>query len=208
MSPCASSASSIVARPHAGPFSMRARDRPALGRNTTRGVNGARRIGHRWHPRDRSCDLEGLEVGGLPGRRQLRRQRRGRTKIQIRDRDPGLQVRRLRSRRLRGGHQGGGVRTRPRGCPRQQCRHHPRRHVPPHDLRSMAGGDPHEPRLDVHDDASRHRRHAQPRLRAHHHHLVGQRPEGSDRSDELPPPRRPAWSASPRPWHRRTPTRA
>ena len=200
---------SIVARPHAGPFSMRARDRPALGRNTTRGEsNGARRIGHRWHPRDRSCDLEGLKSAGYQvaanygGNDEAARKFKSETGIPVYKfdvSDPAA---------CEAGIKAVGVRTRPRGCPRQQCRHHPRRHVPPHDLRSMAGGDPHEPRLDVHDDASRHRRHAQPRLRAHHHHLVGQRPEGSDRSGRTTPPRRPAWSASPRPWHRRTPTRA
>ena len=67
----------------------------------------------------------------------------------------------------------------------QQCRHHPRHHVPPHDARAVGRGDQHQPEFAVQHVPSGDRGHAQPQVRPHHQHLLDQRPEGADGPGEL-----------------------
>ena len=106
--------------------------------------DGTGGIGHGRQPRDRCRDLGGAAGGRLPGRGELCRQRRGGAALQGRDRHPGLQVERRRLRGLRRGHRAGRGRARAGRRAGQQCRHHARRDVPPHEPRAVAGGDLHQ----------------------------------------------------------------
>ena len=103
-------------------------------------------------PRHRGGDLEGAASGRLQGRGELRRQRRGGGQVQGRDRHPGVQVGRRRLRRLRGRDRPGRGRARAGRGPGQQCRHHPRRPVPPHEPGAVAAGDRDQPRRPVQHD--------------------------------------------------------
>ena len=69
--------------------------------------------------------------------------------------------------------------------PGQQCRHHPRRHVPPHEAGAVERGDQHQSQFAVQHVPAGDRRHARAQVRPHHQHLVDQRPEGPDGPGEL-----------------------
>ena len=144
-----------------------------------------------------------LQGGRLQGRGQLRRQRRSGGEIQSGNRHRGVQVGRVVLRRLRRRREEGAGRARPDRSAGQQCRHHPRRHVPPHEAGAVDRGDQHQSRLAVQHDPAGLGRHARAQVRPRRQHLLDQRPEGPDADRPITPPPRPARSASPRRWRRK-----
>ncbi len=67
----------------------------------------------------------------------------------------------------------------------QQCRHHPRRPIAPHEAGAMGRGDQHQSGLAVQHVPAGDRRHARAQVRPHHQYFVDQRPEGPIRPDQL-----------------------
>ena len=88
-------------------------------------------------------------------------------------------------RRLRRRPEAGRGRSRPGRGAGQQCRHHPRRHVPPHEAGAVERGDQHQSQLAVQHVPAGDRGHARAQVRPHHQHLVDQRPEGPDGPGQL-----------------------
>ena len=150
--------------------------------------------------RDRCGDQQGVEAGGLQGRGDLCRQRRGGREVQGRDGNRGLQMGRQSFDACVDGRQEGRGRARPDRRPRQQCRHHPRRRFPQDDRRAVERGDRHQPRLAVQRDPAGDRRHARPQVRPHHQHLARSTARRASSARSTTRPRRPATSASPRRW--------
>ena len=126
-----------------------------------------------------------LKAAGYKVAANYARQRRGGAEIQGRDRHSGLQMGRVVVRRLRRRRQEGRGRARPGRGAGQQCRHHPRRQLAPHEAGAVDRGDQHQSRLAVQHVPPGDRGHARAQVRPHRQHLVDQRPEGPDRPDQL-----------------------
>ncbi len=88
-------------------------------------------------------------------------------------------------RSLRRRPQAGRGRSRPGRGAGQQCRHHPRHHVPPHDAGAVERGDQHQSQLAVQHVPPGDRGHARAQVRPHRQHLLDQRPEGPDGPGQL-----------------------
>ena len=98
---------------------------------------------------------------------------------------PRVSVRRrrlgVRGRLREEGHGG----SRPGRGAGQQRRHHARHDVQEDGQGQLGRGDEDQPRLVLQHDEAGLRRDGRPRLGPHHQHLVGQRPEGRVRPDQL-----------------------
>ena len=109
--------------------------------------------------------LDGMQQVGLPVRR--------------------LSLRRHRLGQLREVREDGRRRGRPDRRAGEQRRHHARHDVQEDGQGELGRGDEDQPRLGLQHDQAGLRRHARAQLGPHHQHLVGERPEGRVRPDQL-----------------------
>ena len=171
-------------------------------------AHGTRRGGHRRHARHRRGHIKALKAAGYKvaanyaGNDEAAQKFKAETGIPVYKWDVSAYdacaggLKQVEARARAGRHAG------------QQCRHHPRRHVPPHDAGAVGRGDQHQSEFAVQHDPPGDRGHARAQVRPHHQHLLDQRPEGPDGPDELFRRQGGRASASPRRWRRRARARA
>ena len=147
--------------------------------------HGTRCGGDRRHARDRRGDLQGAEAAGYKvaanygGNDEAAQKFKAETGIAVYKWDVSSYE------ACTEGLEAGRGRARTRRNSGQQCRHHARRHVPPHEAGAMATVintnlnslfNMCRPVIEGMRDAQ---------VRPHHQHLLDQRAEGPDRPDEL-----------------------